>query len=78
MTPIREAGVRHEVGQRLFHEGKYRDAAAEFEMDSTCSAPTGIGTAGSRSQNAQCSGPANLQRGRSRTATCLANSPERQ
>jgi tetratricopeptide (TPR) repeat protein len=30
-TPIREAGVRHEIGQRLFREGRYRDAAAEFE-----------------------------------------------
>jgi Tfp pilus assembly protein PilF len=30
-TPIREATVRHQIGKRLFEEGKYRDAAAEFE-----------------------------------------------
>jgi tetratricopeptide (TPR) repeat protein len=30
-TPIREATVRHQIGKRLFGEGKYRDAAAEFE-----------------------------------------------
>jgi tetratricopeptide (TPR) repeat protein len=30
-TPIREAIVRHQIGKRLFQEGKYRDAAAEFE-----------------------------------------------
>jgi tetratricopeptide (TPR) repeat protein len=30
-TPIREATVRHQIGKRLFQEGSYRDAAAEFE-----------------------------------------------
>jgi tetratricopeptide (TPR) repeat protein len=30
-TPIREATVRHQIGKRLLEEGKYRDAAAEFE-----------------------------------------------
>jgi tetratricopeptide (TPR) repeat protein len=30
-TPIREATVRHEIGTRLLEEGRYRDAAAEFE-----------------------------------------------
>ncbi|RAM36846.1 hypothetical protein DBZ45_13250 [Arthrobacter globiformis] len=30
-TPIREATVRHQIGTRLFQEGRFRDAAAEFE-----------------------------------------------
>lgn len=30
-TPIREATVRHQIGTRFFQEGRYRDAAAEFE-----------------------------------------------
>lgn len=30
-TPLREAMVRHQIGTRLFEEGKYSDAAAEFE-----------------------------------------------
>jgi tetratricopeptide (TPR) repeat protein len=30
-TPIREATVRYQIGTRLFQEGRYLDAAAEFE-----------------------------------------------
>jgi tetratricopeptide (TPR) repeat protein len=30
-TTAREATVRHQIGQRLFDEARYRDAAAEFE-----------------------------------------------
>jgi tetratricopeptide (TPR) repeat protein len=30
-NPIREATVRHQIGIRLFDEGRFRDAAAEFE-----------------------------------------------
>lgn len=30
-TPLREAMVRHQIGTRLFLEGRYSDAAAEFE-----------------------------------------------
>jgi tetratricopeptide (TPR) repeat protein len=30
-TPAREATARHQIGQRLFNEARYRDAAAEFE-----------------------------------------------
>lgn len=30
-TPTREAHVRHQIGRRLFDEGRYREAAAEFE-----------------------------------------------
>lgn len=33
-TPAREALVRHQIGQRLFDEARYRDAAAEFEWAS--------------------------------------------
>ncbi|MDP9890576.1 hypothetical protein [Pseudarthrobacter enclensis] len=33
-TPTREAHVRHQIGRRLFEEGRYRDAAAEFEWAS--------------------------------------------
>lgn len=33
-TPTREAHVRHQIGRRLFDEGRYRDAAAEFEWAS--------------------------------------------
>lgn len=29
-----EANVRHHIGQRLFHEARYRDAAAEFQWAS--------------------------------------------
>jgi tetratricopeptide (TPR) repeat protein len=30
-TRTREAMARHQIGRRLFHEARYRDAAAEFE-----------------------------------------------
>ena len=30
-TTAQEATVRHQIGQRLFDEARYRDAAAEFE-----------------------------------------------
>lgn len=33
-TPVREAGVRHQIGLRLFDEALYRDAAAEFQWAS--------------------------------------------
>jgi tetratricopeptide (TPR) repeat protein len=32
--PAREALVRYEIGRRLFDEGRYRDAAAEFDWAS--------------------------------------------
>ncbi|GAC1373366.1 MAG: hypothetical protein NVSMB43_10900 [Pseudarthrobacter sp.] len=33
-TPAREALVRYEIGRRFFDEGRYRDAAAEFQWAS--------------------------------------------
>jgi tetratricopeptide (TPR) repeat protein len=33
-TPAREALVRYEIGRRFFDEGRYRDAAAEFDWAS--------------------------------------------